>query len=101
MKEIIAQILAEPDVSAKIYKLKSGRNKPMPDIPKLKEQWNVMQHRTMVDKFYLPDRIVKKGENTVIQPVNRIALPFQKKIVNTAVSFAFGNPVVLNCEAKG
>lgn len=106
----IQQILSEQNISTRITKLKAGRDKELPDIVKLKSQWDVMQHKTLTDRITLPDRIVtiplvdangKKTEAKRVQPVNRIALPLQKKIVNTAVSFAFGNPVSLNAEPNG
>src|SRR5690606_14708328 len=83
-------------------KLKSGRTVNLPDIKKAKDQWDVYRHRTMIDKHYLPDKPVKNEHGqTTIQPVNRIAIPFQKKIVNTAVSFAFGIPVSYNADPDG
>src|SRR5699024_403972 len=53
------------------------------------------------DKVYLPDKQIKnaKGEIQRTKKVNRIALPYQKLIVNRLVSFGFANPVTLNSNA--
>jgi len=97
----IEEILAMEDIPAKIKKLKSGRLKDLPDLDKIKGQWDPYLHKTMVDKIYLPDKLVTDEDgNSSLQKVNRIALPLQKRIVNTAVSFTFGNPVKLNAEPK-
>lgn len=93
----IDSFINDPDTSidAKIAALKSGRKKLLPDIQKLKEQWNPALHKVM-DPLCLPDKVIKNddGEMTRLQKVNRISIPFQQRIVNTAVSFAFGNPIV-------
>ncbi|AQY21349.1 phage portal protein [Riemerella anatipestifer] len=66
------------------------------DIKELKEEWEVSQHKVMKTE-YLPDKQIKnkEGQVTGIKKVNRISAPFQKKIVNTAVVFGFGNEVEL------
>lgn len=97
----INDIIDTESLPDKIEGLKSGRNKPLPDITAIKKQWNVTTHKTMVDKIMLPDKTVKRESGTIVQPVNRIALPFQKTIVNKAVSFAFGIPVALNADPEG
>lgn len=39
----------------------------------------------------------KDGKQTRIEKVNRVALALQQLIINRAVSFTFGNPVLYNC----
>lgn len=106
----IDEILGIEAIPDRIKALKSGRTKEQPPIEDLKKQWEVSLHRTITDKFMLPDKEVatsyfddngKEVKGKKLQPVNRIALPLQKKIVNTAVSFAFGNPVLLNATPIG
>lgn len=99
--EEIKDILSGTDISAIISKLKTGRLSPLPEVSKLKKEWDPREHRTIKDKRYLPDRVVQKvGDDGQpqkdTQGVNRLALPLQQTIVNKAVSFAFGNPVKLN-----
>ena len=97
--DTIEEILALEDIADKIKKLKSGRLEPLPNISKIKQEWNPYLHKTITDKVYLPDKLVRDEKGgTTLQKVNRIALPLQKRIVNTAVSFTFGNPVKLNAE---
>lgn len=109
--EEIKKLLNDPEVDADkvIQALKTGRIKPLPDLEKIKEEWEVKKHKTIIDKNLLPDRKVQDGAykdpvdgkekpNFKTQPVNRMALPYQKRIVNTAVSFAFGNDVTFNCD---
>lgn len=92
----IKTIMSENDLAKRIELLKKGRKKKLPQIDDFKKQWDVMQHDTMTDYLKLPDKTIQRNGEPITQKVNRIALPLQKKIVNTAVSFAFGNPVILN-----
>lgn len=73
-----------------------------PKLEDLKKAWKVSEHRTISDKTFLPDKEVKDKEGKVIKtkPVNRIAMPVQKYIVNSAVSFGFGNPVTIQSNAE-
>ena len=98
-------------ISDKINRLKKGRNKPLPDIHKYRKEWEVSEHRTMTDLTYLPYRWVSestgrkdaKGKDILRSKyvdVNRLAFPFQKKIVRSKVAFSLGNPVKLLCETK-
>lgn len=76
-------------------------------VAKYKKQYNVLEHDTF-DKVKRPDKQIsvtdeKDSEKEIgfkMQPVNRVAFPFQKRIVDSAVQFAFGNPVMLNCEPQ-
>jgi len=97
----IEEILQIVDINERIQQLKNGRSKKLPDVEASKQEWNAHLHKTMTDKAYLSNRLVKKGNETIEQDVNRIAVPLQKKIVNTAVSFAFGLPVIYNSEPDG
>lgn len=65
-------------------------------IKELKEEWDVKTHKVMKTE-HLPDKVIKdkNGNQTGTKKVNRISAPFQKKIVNTAVVFGFGNEVEL------
>ena len=73
-----------------------------PDISNLKKQWKVSEHKTIKDKNYLPDKEIKDEEGRFLRykKVNRLAVPFQKLIVNSAVTFGFGNEVELVAEFK-
>jgi len=68
----------------------------------LKKEWKVSEHRTITDKTFLPDKDIKneKGEVQRQKPVNRIAIPVQKYIVGSAISFGFGNPVQIKSNAE-
>jgi len=98
----IVELLKIEDKNKVVEALKSRRGKPEPDIAKSKSQWKVQEHATITDFVKLPNRTVEieEGKTKTIE-VNRIAFPFQKKIVNTAVSFAFGLPVILNADPQG
>ncbi|RKT01090.1 phage portal protein [Chryseobacterium defluvii] len=73
-----------------------------PKIEDLKKEWKVSQHRTIIDNDFLPNKEVKDPEGKVIKTkkVNRIAMPVQKYIVNSAVSFGFGNPITIKSNAE-
>ncbi|HAO26768.1 MAG TPA: hypothetical protein DCQ68_01925, partial [Chryseobacterium indologenes] len=64
--------------------------------------WKVAEHRNITDKQFLPNKEVKDAEGKVIKTkeVNRIAMPVQKYIVNSAVSFGFGNPITIQSNAE-
>ena len=70
------------------------------DIAQLKKQWKVSEHKTIKDKDYLPDKEIKDENGNLLRykKVNRLAVPFQKLIVNNAVTFGFGNEVELVAE---
>ena len=72
-----------------------------PSLETLKKEWNVKDHRVITDKEFLKDKPLKnaRGEQTGTKFVNRIAGPFQKMIVNRAVSFGFANPVEMDTKA--
>lgn len=97
--EDVKNVLSLESIDEIIKSLKAGRLNEPPDVEAIKKEWNPALHKTMTDKSLLPDRMVQNEDGSVsAQPVNRLAIPFQKKIVNTAVSFTFGNPVKLNAE---
>ena len=111
MKTSILEYINDSNVSIldKIKRLKTGRKRPLPNIEKYRSQWDVSKHRTMTDLGYLPYRWVSeptgrkdaKGKEIMRSryiDVNRLAFPFQKKIVKSKISFALGNPIKLLCE---
>lgn len=96
----IEEITGEVDINAQILKLKSGRLQYSPENTKKsptskaesREFIDIVNHK-IFDTAYRPDRIVQYDDTIKVETVNRIGIPFQKRIVNTAVAFAFGNPV--------
>jgi SPP1 family phage portal protein len=96
MNPIIEQILSKDSPLEKIEDLKKGRIHDLPDVEEYKKDWDPKCHKVF-DRVYLPNKKKKTEDGSTVEvDVNRIAIPFQKKIVNTSVSFAFGNPVVLH-----
>lgn len=100
-------------------------NKPHPDIKALKAEYNPEGH-AIFDKTKRPDRTVydkareapgrippgaKPGDplpepevnrkSIRTESVNRIAVPFQRYIVESRVNFAFGLPVKLEADTDG
>jgi len=70
------------------------------DVEVLKAQYSVKSHETM-NPAVRKKKTIKKAENSSsLVEVNRLAFPLQKRIVNSSVSFTFGSPVLLECEAK-
>jgi SPP1 family phage portal protein len=102
----IAEITKTENIADTISILKNGKDIGE-KLSKYKKQYNVLEHDTF-DKVKRPNKIISvKDENdhnkTIsqkTQEVNRVAFPLQKRIVDAAVQFAFGNPVKLNCEPK-
>ncbi|MBA4852057.1 phage portal protein [Emticicia sp. BO119] len=73
-----------------------------PKINELKKQYEVTEH-PVFDPVNRPDRNIMKEDGQSldrIEKVNRLGLPFQKKIVNASVSFIFGNPVKVVCQTQ-
>lgn len=81
------------------------------DVEKLKKQWDVEQHdvcdptrrRDKTVYYEDPTETDANGKAKVrqrIEQVNRIPVPFQKAIVSKAVSFLFGNPVIVSAETN-
>ncbi|WP_454060359.1 phage portal protein [Elizabethkingia ursingii] len=78
------------------------RKTPLPDIAKYDSEYNVEKHKIFTDLINFPDReaeVIRKNEKgeevveTITIPRNRIGLPYQKRTVNIATTFLFGNPV--------
>lgn len=96
INELITEYLgiSENEVSEVVSALRIERE-GKPKLSELKEQWKVKGHRVKTDQDFLKDKVLKdvKGEVIGKKMVNRIAVPFQKMIVNRSVSFGFGNPV--------
>ncbi|KAA6441445.1 phage portal protein [Dyadobacter flavalbus] len=104
LQELTQLLGQEQDITTKLKKLR-GRNKISEETEKLTALYDIEKH-DIYDTVKRPDRIVMKEDdegNMVYdrkELVNRIALPFQKLIVKRAVSFVFGNPVILQCETE-
>jgi len=98
---VIEEILLLP-AEKQVSELKKGKNAKLPDYEELKKQWDPKQH-DVFDHAIRPDKTVKRvtgkdsqGKDTYttsLEKVNRIAVPFQRIIVNRAVGFLLGNPV--------
>lgn len=71
------------------------------NLKNLKNEWDVNKHRVIVDKNFLPDKEIKDAQGNIakVKNVNRIAIPYQKTIVNRAVSFGFANDVQISDNA--
>jgi len=96
----IDEVLAGDDVKIIIETLKSGRGTDLPNITKFENEYNVLKHK-IYDPLIRKDKEIsdnKGGFKTI--PINRVSLPLQKKIVNSRVSFTFGNPVELTAEIE-
>lgn len=98
----ITEILNTEDVNEIVKKLTSLK----PDdyekkLKALKNEWDVNTHRVMIDKIFLPDKEIKDAAGQVVglKKVNRIAIPYQKMIVNRAVAFGFANDVQIEHNA--
>ena len=92
----IEEITRSESASAMVEALMARRNTPQPETVKLKEQYDPRGHR-IFDTSERPDKIVR-GENGEIErfeKVARIALPLQQVIVERAVAFLFGHPVLV------
>lgn len=98
----IEEITRSESASAMVEALMARRNTPQPETVKLKEQYDPRGHR-IFDTSERPDKIVR-GENGEIErfeKVARIALPLQQVIVERAVAFLFGHPVLVSCAVDG
>jgi SPP1 family phage portal protein len=108
---LLEDILKQPlEDQVKILSVKQ----PLPEYEILKKQWNPKDH-DVFDPVIRPDKKIKKpsglkdkdGKEILVEAtekVNRIAIPFQRLIVNRAVGFLLGNPVKIkkytNSEAQ-
>lgn len=91
--------ITKTDDASESIKILKGDKKTI-DVAEYKRQYNVSEH-DIFDKSKRPDKIVKNNDNSErSEKVNRIGLAMQKRIVKSAVSFAFGNPVNLQCQPK-
>lgn len=94
----VFEITQTEDIDETIQLLKGNTKEK--DVEAWKSQYNVEGHNTL-NKSLRQDKIVKDDEgNTRIETVNRIVFPLQKRIVNSTVSFTFGNPVKLNANPE-
>lgn len=83
-----------------IETLKGGRK--LPDITKFNNEYDPQKHAIFTDQNKYQDRKVitdfvdvdnVEKKKTVTIPLNRIGLPYQKKIVSIATTFFCGNPI--------
>lgn len=97
----IQEITTKTEISEQIDVLKVDRSEK-PKIEDLKKAWKVSEHRTITDKEFLPNKEIKDKDGRLLKTkgVNRIAIPVQKYIVNSAVSFGFGNPITIQSNAE-
>ena len=79
---------------------KNGRKTP--NIEQMNREYNVAEHQIFKNRHKYPDREVisfyknENGEETYKKeriPLNRIGLPYQRKIVNVATTFLCGEPI--------
>lgn len=92
---------------AKAIKVISSQRPEIP-IDELRKQWDVSKHPVM-DEITRPKREVKYDEEdengnvrvvTKREEVNRVPVPMQKNIVGKAVTFLFGNPVIVKANTS-
>lgn len=88
------------DVAKEIENYKGGR--ALPKVAEFNKGYDVKQHKIFTDLVRYPDRKIEseyRDENGNIKtktdnvPLNRIGLPYQKKIVNIATTFFCGEPI--------
>ncbi len=88
------------DIAKLIEDYKKGVQ--LPEVEKFNNQYNVEKHAIFTDLVKYPDRKIisdyidesgqKKSETKTVA-LNRIGLPYQKKIVNIATTFFCGKPI--------
>jgi len=95
----VIEITQTEDISESIKILKGS--KKVINLAELKKQYNVAEH-DIFDTTKRPDKLIKNedGQTERTEKVNRIGLAIQKRVIKSAVSFAFGNPVNLQCQPK-
>lgn len=84
-------------IDDKVKELKK-RAEDAPEVDKLEKQWDIKKHAIYTDIVRFPDpkKKVKNAdgnEETKTIPLTRIGLPYQKKIINTGVTFYCGIPI--------
>lgn len=98
MEENILDILSgSQSIDDKIAELQK-RETEAPNIGDLEAFWDVKKHKIYTDIARYPDvtKEVKNPDGTTSTktiPLTRIGLPYQKKIVNTGVTFYCGIPI--------
>lgn len=119
IKELLVSLTQQqegtPDFAKAIAELKTRRGLKAPDLEMAKmldpKEHDVMDKNKRKDKDVKVDKsqsggekisVVEGGEDTTTrkEPVARVALALQKRIVNSHVAFLFGNRVWLNAEAR-
>jgi SPP1 family phage portal protein len=97
---ILEEILALETPDKIIAELKK-RATDSPDIAAINKEWNPLLHPVMDETLRPRKQILSDADNIErLEEVNRIPLAYQRLIVGRAVSFLFGNPIVLNHSAN-
>lgn len=87
-------------ITQEIEKHKGKRT--LPNIEQFNAQYDVKKHEIFTNRIKYPDRTVvtdyidqqgNKQQKTQTIALNRIGLPYQKKIVNIATTFLCGTPI--------
>lgn len=93
----VSEITLQTDIKESIKFLIGST--PELDIETFKKQYNTSGHDTL-DLTKRPDKIVETDSGPTTTKKNRLAFPFQKRIVNSSVSYTFGNPVHLKANPQ-
>lgn len=100
----IDDILIDQDLGKRVSRLKEGRQSPLPEVTKFKNEWDPKCHK-IFDPVERPDKKVYYSPENAngevdesktlsrFEKVTRVAVAFQKLIVRRAAAFLFGNPV--------
>lgn len=108
----INEILALPDISEKITKIKQARKTPVPDRDALLKDWDPLLHDVMdknirkdaikivVPEKRGPDGRIIQMEVTEPDPINRVPLPLEQDQVNIHAAFTVGTEPKLTCETE-
>lgn len=88
------------EIAKEIERYKGGRT--LPNVEEFNKEYEVKKHQIFTNVLRYPDRIAESSEidetgnkitKTKLIPLNRIGLPYQKKIVNIATTFFCGEPI--------
>jgi SPP1 family phage portal protein len=86
----LEEITGKSDFTSQINWIKNNRLGGLPDVEYIAKQLDITKH-DVSDNAIRQDKPLDGGG---VVKVNRVPIPFQKRIVNNAVAFAFGNPVL-------
>lgn len=94
----VSEITLVEAIPDQIKVLKGTRT--LPDVETFKKQYNTASHDSL-DTTKRADKVVQTDAGVSTVKVNRLAFPFQKRIVNSSVSYTFGNPIHLKANPEG